>query len=102
MNILITAANSASAYRLKNQLSDNNIIMGDYMDLPDFMLKPGKMVRLPDPKSVSYTHEMLTLCLDLGVEALYLLRPQEMELIKQSEILFNEYQIKIVAGVNEI
>ncbi|SDF19144.1 hypothetical protein SAMN05216464_11434 [Mucilaginibacter pineti] len=76
--------------------------MGDYMDLPDFMLKPGKMVRLPDPKSVSYTHEMLTLCLDLGVEALYLLRPQEMELIKQSEILFNEYQIKIVAGVNEI
>ena len=102
MNILITAANSAPAYRLKNQLSDNNIIMGDYMDLPDFMLKPGKMVRLPDPKSVSYTHEMLTLCLDLGVEALYLLRPQEMELIKQSEILFNEYQIKIVAGVNEL
>ena len=102
MNILITAANSAPAYRLKNQLSEDNIIMGDYMDLPDFMLKPGKMVRLPDPKSVSYTHEMLTLCLDLGVEALYLLRPQEMELIKQSEILFNEYQIKIVAGVNEI
>ena len=102
MNILITAANSAPAYRLKNQLSDNNIIMGDYMDLPDFMLKPGKMVRLPDPKSVSYTHEMLTLCLDLGVEALYLLRPQEMELIKQSEILFNEYQIKIVGGANEL
>lgn len=76
--------------------------MGDYMDLPDFMLKPGKMVRLPDPKSVSYTHEMLTLCLDLGVEVLYLFRPQELELIKQSEILFNEYQIKIVAGVNEI
>lgn len=76
--------------------------MGDHMDLPDFMLKPGKMVRLPDPKSVSYTHEMLTLCLDLGVGALYLLRPQEMELIKQSEILFNEYQIKIVAGVDEI
>jgi hypothetical protein len=102
LNILITAANSAPAYRLKNQLSEDNIIMGDYMDLPDFMLKPGKMVRLPDPKSVSYTHEMLTLCLDLGVEALYMLRPQEMELIKQSEILFNEYQIKIVAGVNEI
>lgn len=72
------------------------------MDLPDFMLKPGKLIRLPNPNSVSYTHEMLTLCLDLGVEVVYLLRDQELELIKQSEILFNEYQIKILAGGNEI
>ena len=76
--------------------------MGDYMDLPDFMLKPGKMIRLPDPKSVSYTHEMLTLCLDMNIEVVYVFRLEEKELILQSETLFNEYNIKIVTEGNEL
>ena len=67
------------------------------MDLPDFMLKPGKLIRLPDPKSASYTHEMLTLCLDMGVEALYLFRQPEIDLLLKAETLFNEYNIKILA-----
>ena len=102
MNILITAANSASAYKLKNQLSNDNVIMGDHLDLPDFMLKPGKLIRLPDPNSVSYTHEMLTLCLDLGVGAIYLFREPEIELLLKAETLFNEYNIKILVKGNEL
>ncbi|NHA04392.1 hypothetical protein G7092_11325 [Mucilaginibacter sp. HC2] len=102
MSILITAANSASAYKLKNQLNSDNIIMGDHMDLPDFMLKPGKLIRLPDPKSVSYTHEMLTLCLDMGVEAIYLFRQTEIDLLLKAQILFNEYNIKILVEGNEL
>lgn len=102
MKILITAANSAPAYRLKNKLNGDNVIMGDHLDLPDFMLKPGQLIRLPDPQSSSYTHEMLTLCLDLGVELVYLFREKEMELLQQSAILFNEYNITILAGDNEI
>jgi hypothetical protein len=102
LKILITAANAAPAYKLKNKLNADDVIMGDHMDLPDFMLKPGKLVRLPNPVSSSYTHEMLALCLDLGVEQVYLFREQELELIKQSEILFNEYNITIFAGDNEV
>jgi hypothetical protein len=102
VNILITAANSAPAYKLKSQLSNDNIVMGDYMDLPDFMLKPGKMVRLPNPASASYTHEMLALCLDMGIETIYLFRDQEAALLLKAEILFNEYNIKILPKENEL
>jgi hypothetical protein len=76
--------------------------MGDYMDLPDFMLKPGKMVRLPNPASASYTHEMLALCLDMGIEAIYLFRDQEAAMLLKAEILFNEYNIKILPKENEL
>ncbi|MDN5288424.1 MAG: hypothetical protein JWR38_4698 [Mucilaginibacter sp.] len=76
--------------------------MGDYLDLPDFMLKPGKLIRLPDPNSASYTHEMLTLCLDMDIEAVYLFREQETELLLKSETLFNEYNIKILVKGNEL
>lgn len=102
MKILVTAANSAQAYKLKNKLTADDITLGDYMDLPDFMLKPGQLIRLPNPQSASYTHEMLALCLDLGVDEVYLLREAEIALIQQSEVLFNEYNIKIVAGADEI
>lgn len=102
MNILITAANSAPAYKLKNLLNSDAVIMGDYMDLPDFMLKPGKLIRLPNPASVSYTHEMLTLCLDMSVETVYVFREQEAGLLLESETLFNEYNIKILTKGNEL
>ena len=102
MSILITAANSAPAYKLKNLLNGDNVIMGDHMDLPDFMLKPGKLIRLPDPKSTSYTHEMLTLCLDMGVETVYLFRQAEIDLLLEAETLFNEYNIKILVEGNEL
>jgi hypothetical protein len=95
MSILITAATSAQAYQLKNKLEGKDIILGDHMDLPEFMVKTGKMIVLPKPTSASYTHEMLTLCLDKGVEQVYLLRPDETELLLKAETLFNEYNITL-------
>ena len=70
--------------------------MGDYQDLPEIMIKSGKMLRLPDPKSVSYMHEMLTLCLDKNIDTLYVLREEEAVLLKESEQLFTEYGINII------
>jgi hypothetical protein len=95
MSILITAATSAQAYQLKNKLEGQDIILGDHMDLPEFMVKTGKMIVLPKPTSASYTHEMLALCLDKGVEQVYLLRADETELLLKAETLFNEYNITL-------
>jgi hypothetical protein len=96
MNILITAANSADAYKLKNQLNTDNVILGDYLELPAFMLNNANMVRLPNPSSVSYTHEMLTLCLDKNISSVYALREEEGLLLNNAVQLFNEYGIEIV------
>jgi hypothetical protein len=98
MNILITAANSAEAYKLKGKLGADNIILGDYLELPAFMLTSANMIQLPDPKSIAYAHEMLTLCLDKQIEIVYALRTEEYLLLKEAEQLFHEYGINIVYG----
>ena len=95
MNILITSANSVAAYQLKNKLNGDNVILGDYMELPEFMVQSGKMIRLPDPKSMAYSHEILTLCLDKNIGRIYPLREEETELLKEAEQLFKEYNIEI-------
>jgi tRNA G37 N-methylase Trm5 len=98
MNILITAANSAEAHRLKNQLKTDTVILGDYQELPAFMLKSANMIKLPNPSSPSYTHEMLTLSLDKEVNTIYALRDEERKLLEESKQLFNEYGIEVVHG----
>ena len=95
MSILITSANSADAYQLKSKLNGAEVILGDYEELPALMLKSGKMIQLPNPKSASYSHQMLTLCLDKGIQTIYPLREEEAVLLKESEQLFNEYGIHI-------
>jgi hypothetical protein len=95
MSILITSANSADAYQLKSKLNEDDIILGDYEELPALMLKSGKMIQLPNPISASYSHQMLTLCLDKGIQTVYPLREEEAMLLKEAEQLFNEYGIII-------
>ncbi|WP_426667772.1 hypothetical protein ACPPVU_17255 [Mucilaginibacter sp. McL0603] len=102
MYTLITAANSAEAYNLKNKLGGDHILLGDYQELPDVLLQSGKMIKIPDPKSVSYTHQMLALCLDKDVNTIYALREQEKQLLVNAEQLFNEYGIKVKASDDKI
>jgi len=98
MNVLITSAVSAQAHRLKSRLIADNVILGDYHELPGFMLSAGKMLKLPDPKSITYTHEMLTLSLDKAIDVIYLLDNIEAALLMESKQLFTEYNVDIRSG----
>jgi hypothetical protein len=102
VSILITAANSAQAHKLKSKLNTTGIILGDYRELPAFMLKQGEMMRLPDPRSIAYTHEMLTLCLDNAIDTIYVLTNEEAALLLESRQLFKEYNIELQVAINEI
>jgi len=102
LHILITAANSAAAYQLKNTLNIPDVILGDYMELPDLMLKTGRMIKLPNPVLSTYTHEMLKLCLDLDIGTVYILRKEEEEPLLGAKQLFNEYNITLIIPGNEI
>jgi len=97
MNTLITAANSAKAQQLKIKLNTTNVILGDCEDLPSFMLS-SNLIKLPNPSSTSYAHEVLTLCLDRDITVLYPLRDEELTLLNQSRQLFTEYGITISSG----
>lgn len=97
MYTLITAANSAEAYSLKNALNKEYILLGDYMELPDILIQSGKVLKLPDPQNVAYTHQMLALCLDKSVDTIYPLREQEKQPLFNARQLFYEYNIEIKA-----
>lgn len=96
MHQLITAATTAQAQKLKKQLNSTDVILGDYRDMPAFMLKSGLMLQLPKPTSVSYAHEMLTICLDGDVDTIYVLGDDEYTLLKEAEQLLNEFGIALV------
>jgi len=66
------------------------------------MLRNMGMIKLPNPASASYSHEMLTLCLDKEIEAAYILTVEEITLLNESIQLFKEYNIDIIDGRNEI
>lgn len=102
MNILVTAAITAEAQRLKSKLNNGPVLLGDYFELPEFMISSGKMIRLPNPDSVAYTHEMLTLSLDNQVQTIYVLRKEEAKLLLEARQLFKEYNIDIVVNSDEI
>jgi hypothetical protein len=99
---LITAANSSEAYSLKNKLGGRNILLGDYLELPDVFLQSGKMIKIPDPGSLSYTHQMLALCLDKDINTIYALRDQEKQMLINAEQLFIEFGITIKSPNDKI
>ena len=101
MSILITSGTSAKAHRLKTLLSTEKIILGDHADIPAFMLQPGKMIKLPNPASDTYTHEMLTIGLVNNIKQLYVVDQQEYHILALATQLFDEYGIQILNG-NEI
>ena len=102
MKILITGASSAKAYQLKNSLNPDEILLGDYAELPTLMLKAGNMMKLPSPADASYSHKMLTFCLDNQVDTVYALGMDEWTLLNEAMQLFKEYGITIYRQYNEI
>ena len=102
MKILITKATSSEAHRLKSKFNADDVLLGDYTDLPDFMLKSGSMIRLPKPETDTYTHEMLALCLDNNITMLYALGNDEYQVLIIAVQLFNEYGIQILNNTHEL
>jgi len=94
---LITAATTTQAHKLKNGLEHDEVILGDYEDLPQFMLKNAGIVKLPSPGSAAYAHEMLTLCLDKQIDKIYVLKEEEHIQLAAAKQLFAEFGILMLS-----
>jgi hypothetical protein len=95
MYSLITGAATSMAYKVKNSLKKENIILGDYAELPTTMLSK-TMIQLPNPASLSYAHEMLALCLDKEIDHIFPLKEEEQSQLNSAKQLFVEYGISIM------
>jgi hypothetical protein len=102
VHTLITGAASAEAYRLKSALNREEVILGDYLELPEVLVQSGKVIALPTPKNAAYTHQMLALCLDKAINRIYVLREEEKELLLNAKQLFEEYDIQIEAADDKV
>ena len=102
MKVLITGASSAVAHRIKSKISNQQVVLGDYVELPAFMLNSGSMIKLPNPNSESYPHQMLTLCLDNEVTRVYAISNEEYNLLNNAAQLFSEYGIEILSSIDAI
>ena len=102
MKVLITGASSVVAHRLKSKLVNDEVILGDHVDLPAFMVQEGSMLKLPNPNSESYPHQMLTLCLDNEVTRVYAISNEEYNLLNNAAQLFSEYGIEILSSIDAI
>lgn len=97
MNILITAASSSLAYRLEKELDyASSVVFADAVDLPASLFKNRTYVRIPDEKSTSFAHILLSKCLDLDIQQIFPLRKFELLALEESRLLFEEYGITIM------
>ena len=94
MYTLITGAATSMAYKVKNSLATDKIILGDFAELPSTMLSK-TMIQLPNPASPSYAHQMLALCLDKEIDHIYALKKEEQSQLNTAKQLFREYGINI-------
>ena len=99
MNILITAATTVQAYQVERLIGSGEIMvfLGDSAELPQFMLKNSKLIKIPAGSSPSFAHELLTICLDKEIAKVYPLRKEEVKALAEARTLFEEYGIKVMA-----
>jgi hypothetical protein len=84
--VLITAASNANAYQLAYHLPHHEILFAD---------TEGQKIIIPEGNKSSFAHELLSLCLDLGVDLIFPLKASEQKALTEAKVLFEEYGISL-------
>ncbi|RXF71012.1 hypothetical protein [Arcticibacter tournemirensis] len=97
VNILITAAATAQAYQLERMVAgERPVLFADSAELPQFMLKNRKFIKISQGSSPSFAHELLGICLDQQIVRVFPLRKEEVKALAESRTLFFEYGIEVI------
>lgn len=96
MKILISAGKSAKAFKVKNLLNSHELFLVDYGDMPDFVGSDSKFVSLGQRNEETLAHTILTMCLDMGVEACLPLNKEEIHACSEAKLLFEEFGIALL------
>jgi hypothetical protein len=96
LKILITGAKTATALKLSKAFNQFEIILGDYGDLPLINTDSYLFVELGKWNEEVLAHNLLTKCLDFGVEMLLPLYEAEIAAVAKSLVLFEEFNIQVL------
>lgn len=89
MKVLITTSKHIASYQLASLLKNEELIFGDYFT--DY----------PTDASNSIAHQILKFCLDHQVKKVFPLAFAEVEELKKSLVLFDEFGIEIMLSIKE-
>jgi hypothetical protein len=95
MPALITGASNAAAFRLARLFAKEDLVFGSNEQLSDF--GSFKFITIPLATSPSFCHELLKICLDNQINEIFPLLKIEIIELASSKVLFEEFNIKIIA-----
>jgi len=96
LKILITGGKTATALKLAKAFDGKEILLGDYGDMPNINSSSYSFVELGEWNVEVLAHNLLTKCLDYGVDILLPLYEAEIVALSKSLVLFEEFSIKIL------
>lgn len=102
MKILITGAKTATALKLSKAFHEFEVLLGDYGDLPRISTASYLFVELGQWNEEVLAHNLLTKCLDYGVDLLLPLYEAEIAAVAKSLVLFEEFNIQVLLTAQHI
>lgn len=100
MKILITGGKAATALKLVKAFDGAEILLADYGEMPNIHTSSYSFTGLGAWNSEILAHNLLTKCLDFGVDTLLPLFEQEIAAVAKSLVLFDEFGIKVLVPEN--
>lgn len=100
MKILITGGKTATALKLLKAFDGVEILLGDYGDIPNINSSSYSFVELGNWNAEVLAHNLLTKCLDYGVDVLLPLYEAEIQALSKSLILFEEFGLRVLLPEN--
>ncbi|WP_410221307.1 hypothetical protein [Pedobacter sp.] len=94
--ILITAATTATAIKIKKAFAGFKLILADYGEVPQLQTENYSFLSLGNQNKESTAHILLTSCLDQDVNMILPLYRFEIEAVSKAVTLFTEYGIKVL------
>jgi len=96
LKILITGGKTATALKLIKAFDNAEIILGDYGDMPNINTNIYSFAELGNWNAEVLAHNLLTKCLDNGVDVLLPLYEAEIIALSKSMVLFDEFGLKVL------
>lgn len=100
MKILITGGKTVLALKLIKAFDGEEILLGDYGEMPSIATNSYSFVELGQWNADILAHNLLTKCLDKGVDILLPLYEAEIIALTKSLVLFEEFGLKVLLPEN--
>lgn len=96
MKILITGGMSSQALKLLAKFAGDTVVLAEYGEVPAFPSTKYKFISLGERNDDIIAHNLLSRCLNEGVDAILPLQAFELVDVAKSALLFEEFNIRVL------